>query len=164
MGGKIYTLCGPNSRPYPISDLQGFVILSRHFNYDCFNCVSFQKELSQVKRRNKQLCFILSQAESKWTLWAMMILNRHLSDNHYQLFSVKEKSELLMQIEELNEVKEQVRVNSISSLLNFLQTSFKFILKTSVNNFSPGCTVTCWVGAGKIKKFCLEKWIGKGRN
>lgn len=41
-------------------------------------------ELSQVKRRNKQLCFILSQAE------------------------MKEKSELLMQIEELNEVKEQV--------------------------------------------------------
>lgn len=43
-----------------------------------------KKELSQVKKRNKQLCFILSQAE------------------------MKEKSELLMQIEELNEVKEQV--------------------------------------------------------
>ncbi|XP_073241785.1 uncharacterized protein [Porites lutea] len=43
-----------------------------------------KKELSQVKRRNKQLCFILSQAE------------------------MKEKSELVMQIEELNEVKEQV--------------------------------------------------------
>jgi len=42
-----------------------------------------KKELSQVKKRNKQLCFILSQAE------------------------MKEKSELLMQIEELNEVKEQ---------------------------------------------------------
>lgn len=43
-----------------------------------------KKELLLVKRRNKQLCFILSQAE------------------------MKEKSELLMQIEELNEVKDQV--------------------------------------------------------
>ncbi|RMX51630.1 hypothetical protein pdam_00021458 [Pocillopora damicornis] len=44
-----------------------------------------KKELLQVKKRNKQLCFILSQAE------------------------MKEKSELLTEIEELNEVKEQVQ-------------------------------------------------------
>ncbi|XP_022779379.1 G kinase-anchoring protein 1-like isoform X4 [Stylophora pistillata] len=43
-----------------------------------------KKELLQVEKRNKQLCFILSQAE------------------------MKEKAELLTQIEELNEVKEQV--------------------------------------------------------
>lgn len=33
------------------------------------------------------------------------------ADTYYQLLLVKEKSELLMQIEELNEVKEQVRGN-----------------------------------------------------
>lgn len=43
-----------------------------------------KKELLQLEKRNKQLCFILSQAE------------------------MKEKAELLTQIEELNEVKEQV--------------------------------------------------------
>jgi len=38
---------------------------------------------------------------------------------------VKEKSELLMQIEELNEVKEQVRENTLK-LFNYVKFSYVF--------------------------------------
>lgn len=55
--------------------------------FDCalivsFILVSFQEELKQVKKRNKQLCFILAQGESEFSLHESLRKNKFmLMDN-----------------------------------------------------------------------------------
>ena len=85
-----------------------------------------------------------------------------------------------MQIEELNEVKEQVRENTLK-LFNYVKFSYVFASNNAASSlfkanwflntfncikfdiyYNLVCAVTCWTGARKIQKFCPEEWDGQG--